>query len=85
MKALISTIEIRETGYRVAQVVNDEQVFDVSLSFYWVPCDDTIIADEFWYNPTDNKFYALSFAEQVNEMANVEPMPQPVTSGTQTL
>ena len=52
-KALISTIEPRESGYRVAQVENAENIFETVNTFFWVDCDDNVVADQFWYDPTD--------------------------------
>lgn len=51
MKALISPIEPKETGYRVAQVENQE--FEVAEPLFWIDCDDTVKADLFWYDPAD--------------------------------
>jgi len=53
-KALISTIESRETGYRVAQVQND--TFPVTSAFKWVDCEDTIEADKYWYDDANQTF-----------------------------
>ena len=54
MKALISSIETRETGYRVAQVEQDENIFPVAEpDMFWVSCADNVVADQFWYNPVD--------------------------------
>jgi len=53
MKALISTIEPRYTGYRVAQVVDDEIIFPVSHELFWFDCAADVVADQFWYDPTD--------------------------------
>jgi len=52
-KALISTIESRESGYRVAQVEQAENIFEVNPSLFWIDCDDNVIADQFWYDPSD--------------------------------
>jgi len=51
MKALISPIEPRETGYRVAQVEAEE--FGVASPLFWVDCADSVVADQFWYDPVD--------------------------------
>lgn len=51
MKALISPIEPRETGYRVAQV--EAQEFGVAPPLFWVDCADTDKADQCWYDPAD--------------------------------
>jgi hypothetical protein len=53
MKALISTIEPRYTGYRVAQVVDDGIIFPVSDDLFWFDCADDVVADQFWYDPAD--------------------------------
>jgi len=51
MKALISPIELRQSGYRIAQIADNE--FEVALPLFWVDCDDTVKADLFWYDPVD--------------------------------
>ena len=56
MKALISKIEPRVTGYRVAQVVADGETFDVSSDFMWVDCPDTVTADSVWYDLGTSEF-----------------------------
>ena len=50
MKALISTLEPRETGYRVAQVEQDENIFDVAEDLFWIDCPDDCVADLWFYN-----------------------------------
>ena len=55
MKALISTIELRYTGYRVAQIVDDGIIFPVSSEMFWFDCADNVVADEFWYDPSDQQ------------------------------
>jgi hypothetical protein len=52
-EALISTIEPRETGYRVAQVVPENETFPVAPALFWTPCADDVVADQFWYDPAD--------------------------------
>jgi hypothetical protein len=47
MKALISPMEPRESGFRVAEV--SAQDFPVADPLFWVDCSDDIVADEFWY------------------------------------
>jgi hypothetical protein len=51
-EALISPKELREAGYRVAQVVDEGQTFEVG-GLFWTPCADNVIADQFWYDPSD--------------------------------
>ena len=43
MKALISTIEPIQSGYRVAQVVVDGMIFPVSDEMFWVDCADDVV------------------------------------------
>jgi hypothetical protein len=62
MKALISTIEPRQTGFRVAQVAPDNKTFPVADGLFWVDCADDVVADQFWYDPNDQE---------------VKPFPQP--------
>lgn len=50
-EALISPTEPRETGYRIAQVVDQYQTFEVGQPLFWVECADDVVADQFWYNP----------------------------------
>lgn len=72
MKALISTIEPRFGGYRVAQVEQDEQTFPVAVDLMWVDCADDVVADQFWYDPQDETI-----------KPNPEPEPIYVLSGGQ--
>ena len=79
MKALISTFELRETGYRVAQIVEDGQEFDVAPDLYWVDCDSEIKVDQVWYDPSDNSFKDF-------QIINSFPAQnQPTSTGTQNL
>lgn len=52
-KALISTVEPRESGYRVAQVEDAANTFEVAAGLMWVDCADDVVADQFWYDPQD--------------------------------
>ena len=52
-KALISTVEPRESGYRVAQVEDAANIFETSPELIWVDCADDVVADQFWYDPHD--------------------------------
>lgn len=54
-QALISTVEPRYTGYRVAQVVDSKaDTFEVADTLFWADCADDVVADQFWYDP-DNQ------------------------------
>lgn len=64
MKALISTTEPRETGYRVAEVVADGATFPVADQMFWVnfpsDFDPTFVPqDKYWYDPTDQTIKAI--------------------------
>lgn len=50
-EALISPVELREKGYRVAQVVDQYQTFEVGQPLFWINCEDNVVADLFWYDP----------------------------------
>lgn len=47
-QALISPLEPVATGYRVAQV--QAQSFDVAKPFFWIPCEDTVTSNGFFYD-----------------------------------
>lgn len=77
MYALISPNEPRETGYRIAQV--SETIFEIAPPLFWTECADNIIANEYWYDPTD---------QQIKLIPPPQPQPdenQSTTNGTQTL
>ena len=59
MKALISILEPRENGYRIAEVVADSDVFDVAPDLFWVDCSNQIVKDEYWYDPSDETIKAI--------------------------
>ncbi len=53
-QALISKIEPRQTGYRVAQVVAVNETFPVAEpDMFWIQCGDDVEQDKFWYDPSD--------------------------------
>lgn len=58
-KALISTVEPRESGYRVAQVEDAANIFEVGSGLEWVDCADNVVADQFWYDPQDKLIKAM--------------------------
>lgn len=69
MKALISTLEPRLTGYRVAQTSYDDQVFPVADTLFWVdfPNDlDTMLVplDYYWYDPNDETIKPQDITEE---------------------
>lgn len=50
-QALISPDEPVQTGYRVAEVA--DQSFEVAPPMFWAQCVDDVVADQFWFDPTD--------------------------------
>ena len=69
MKALISTLEPRQTGYRVAQVSYDDQVFPVAETMFWVDFPPELNAelvpqDFYWYDPTDETIKPQDITEE---------------------
>jgi hypothetical protein len=71
MKALISSIEPRESGYRVAQVASDNETFEVAEGLFWVDCSDDVVADSFYYEPNTKQILAI-----------LKPIPQTVSQPT---
>ena len=74
-KALVSTIEPKgkdDAGYRVLEVVDAANTFEVHSSLEWKDCPDTIKMDKYWWNPTTNSFKKLPEAvdsETAGELA----------------
>lgn len=64
MKALISPIEPVQTGFRVAEV--HETGFEVALPLFWVDCTDSIVANEFWFDPDALAFKPVPAPAPVN-------------------
>jgi hypothetical protein len=64
-EALISTIEPRETGFRVAEVVAEGKTFPVAPALFWTPCADNVVQDEFWYDPTDGQIKPIPTPDPV--------------------
>jgi hypothetical protein len=61
-KALVSTLEPRgkdNSGYRVVEVVEVGNEFDVHSNLQWKDCADTIEADKYWYDPVSSLFKKL--------------------------
>jgi len=77
MQALISKIEPRETGWRVAQIEPDDKIFPVAADLFWTPCADNVKADSYWFDPQDNTIKAMPAPEAAPN--------QPISNGAQTL
>lgn len=58
-KALISPNELVSNGYRVAEVREADNIFPVADPLYWMDCDDEVVADQYWFDPTDNTIKAI--------------------------
>lgn len=75
--ALISPSEPRETGYRVAEVV--DTAFEVADPLFWVNCVDSIVCDQYWYDPADSMIKPIPIPEPA------PAGPQPAVIGAETL
>jgi hypothetical protein len=80
-KALISSIEFvtnfdNTTGYRVAQVENESDIFEVAEGMFWVDCPNETIADH-WYFDTTTKTVIVKPIQSTQS--------QPTSSGVTTL
>ena len=87
--ALVCKNEPRETGYRVAEIV-DSIPYEAAPEHMWVECADDLLADTKWFDPSDNTYKDLLPVIPppfVPPTANVPPKAnvQPTTSGTQTI
>jgi hypothetical protein len=60
-----------KTGYRVAQTEPAENIFAVAEPLYWLDCNDEVVADQFYYDPTDATIKAVP----------VPPPPAPAPVG----
>jgi len=79
--ALVCKNEPRETGYRVAEIV-DAIPFEPAPDHMWVECADDFVADSKWYDPADNTFKDFPIPEPIPAVA---ADGQPTTTGTQTI
>ena len=72
MKALISTTEPRQTGYRVAEVVADGATFPVAETMFWTDfpsnLDPALVSqDQYWCDPTDQTIKLIPQPEPLVE------------------
>ncbi len=42
------------SGYRVAQVEDTENIFDVAGELHWIDCADDVVADQFYFDTVQN-------------------------------
>jgi hypothetical protein len=61
MKALISPDEPRYSGYRVAWVNKTE--VEQQPPLFWVDCEANVVADQFWYDPSDETIKPIPVPE----------------------
>lgn len=89
--ALISVNEPRQSGYRVAQVVEKGDEFPVFNTLYWHDCSDNITADNWWFNPANNTFIAMPQSiSEITHQGNVATvitfnLPHNLTQGQQVV
>jgi hypothetical protein len=59
------------TGYRVAQVEEAENIFDVAGELHWVDCADDVVADQFYFDTTANAILERPVQPPANTMNTV--------------
>lgn len=64
--------------WRVAQTGLDEYKIPVAEPLFWTPCNDTVVANDFVYNPDTQEFLEIPKPVQADVV-------QPQTSGLDTL
>jgi len=70
--ALISALEPRENGYRVAQIIDAADKFPVGEpNHFWVECPDDVVADTYWYDSVTQSFVIVPIPE-----ALAQPTPE---------
>ena len=80
MKALICpteliTISDNIIGYRIAEVTDTP--FEVAEPLYWLDCDDTVVADVYYFDIVSNSISIKPF------IPTVAANNQPISTGTQ--
>lgn len=78
-EALISPNETVETGYRVAEVVDQGKTFEVAQPLFWTECADDVSANGFWYDPTDQTI------KPIPEPINLNLPPENILNVTETV
>lgn len=69
-------IETYPNSVRVAEV--SESPFDIALPLFWTECDDSVMADQWYYIIDISQFNPI-------ENAPAPKLDQPVVNGVQTL
>lgn len=68
-KALISSSEAVQSGFRVVQIVNEPDIFEVHDALFWVDCADDVVTNTFYYDPTSSSIIPI-----VVEQYKAEPL-----------
>ena len=76
-KALISPNEPVESGYRVAEVA--DVAFEVAEPLFWFDCEDSVVADQFYFDLTQQAIYAIPIP-----VTQTQVNGQPSTTGSQS-
>tara|TARA_R110000868_G_scaffold302027_1_gene562510 strand:- start:509 stop:718 length:210 start_codon:yes stop_codon:yes gene_type:complete len=68
MKALVSSLEQRKTGYRVVEIIDDEKIFPVAETMQWVDFPNEFDPNEvpfdvYWFDPSDNTIKLQNITE----------------------
>lgn len=66
-------IETYENSVRVAEVA--EMDFPVSLPLFWVDCNDDVIADEYYFDNAQKKFFKIENVEMPKPIQPVTDLP----------
>jgi hypothetical protein len=56
-KLLIASPERKHSGYRIADIVDEENQFGVADAYFWINCPENINStnyDKFYYDPSDS-------------------------------
>lgn len=70
-KALVVPVQPVGEGYRIAEV--SDVVFEVAESLFWIDCDDSVVADQYYYDPLDTNIKELPVfdAKEINPIGGV--------------
>jgi hypothetical protein len=95
-KALISKKEIALKydnttleGFRIVEVVEIQNEFDVHNDFEWIDCEDSITKELYYFNNKLNKIESYPLPDPNDKPLFLRPDPklaeQPITKGTQEI
>jgi hypothetical protein len=78
--ALVCKNELREQGYRVAEIV-DAIPYTSTIDHEWIECPDDVVADKKWFDPLDNTFKDFPEIVRPISITTEVKLDQPVTTG----